>query len=62
MPTRRMTIGNPAARSPLMRKGGAHRRSRSGERHKLREELEAELEEWPEKGDGRGRRERVNVR
>jgi hypothetical protein len=36
MPTRRGVIGNPVARSPLLRKGGVHQRPRSGERQRRR--------------------------
>jgi len=46
MATRPRTIGNPVARSPLLRKGGPHQRSRSGERQSERDELAAELEQW----------------
>ena len=38
MPIRR----NPVARAPILRKGGAHQRVRSGERHKER----LQLNEW----------------
>jgi hypothetical protein len=43
MPTRRRILGNPVARSPLLRKGGAHQRTRSGERQLQRADLEAAL-------------------
>lgn len=36
---------NPVARSPLLRKGGAHGKSRSGERMKTRNALRRELEQ-----------------
>ena len=36
---------NPIARSPLLRKGGAHRKSKSGERMKSRDELRREADE-----------------
>jgi hypothetical protein len=48
MPTRRRIIGNPVARSPLLRKGGAHQRARSGERQLQRADLEAALGQWRE--------------
>ena len=35
---------NPVARSPLLRKGGAHRRSRSAERMRSKRELKDEAE------------------
>lgn len=48
MPTRRGIIGNPVAKSPLLRKGGAHQRTRSGERQRQRADLETALEQWLE--------------
>jgi hypothetical protein len=48
MPTRRRILGNPVARSPLLRKGGAHQRTRSGERQRQRADLEAALGQWRE--------------
>ena len=36
---------NPIARSPLLRKGGAHKKSKSGERMKSRDELRKEVDE-----------------
>ena len=36
---------NPVARSPLLRKGGAHAKSRSGERMKTKNALRRELEQ-----------------
>ena len=57
MATRPRTIGNPVARSPLMRKGGPHRRGRSGERRIQREEVAAALEQWYR--DDRVRREKA---
>ena len=44
MPTRR----NPYVMHPLMRKGGAHQPSRSGERQSLRQQLMDELDEYME--------------
>lgn len=35
---------NPVARSPLLRKGGAHRKSRSAERMRSKRELKDEAE------------------
>jgi hypothetical protein len=46
MPENRRRFRNPVARSPLLRKGGPHQRSRSGERHQMHQALEAELDEW----------------
>lgn len=48
MPTRRGNIGNPVARSPLLRKGGAHQRARSGERQRQRADLGTAMEQWRE--------------
>jgi hypothetical protein len=42
----RQITGNPVARSPLLRKGGVHRRSPSAERRRQRQALEAEVEKW----------------
>jgi hypothetical protein len=39
-------VGNPVARSPLLRKGGVHQRSRSGERRLQRQALVEEVEKW----------------
>lgn len=36
---------NPYACSPLLKKGGAHRSSRSGQRHNARQAMLAELDE-----------------
>ncbi|MCB1877782.1 MAG: hypothetical protein KDH88_17550 [Chromatiales bacterium] len=45
-------IRNPVARSPLLRKGGTHERSRSGERQSEQRRLERELARWhPDKRD-----------
>jgi hypothetical protein len=44
---------NPAARSPLLRKGGAHQKSRSGERRKRKQATNNEAREWSTKGTGR---------
>ena len=43
---RRPVIRNLAARSPLMRKGGVHRRSVSAERRELGCDLDVELLAW----------------
>ena len=47
---------NPVARSPLLRKGGAHRKSRSAERmrskRELMEEAEASRDEDPDRNAG----------
>jgi len=46
MPRRNSNQRNHAARSPLMRKGGAHVQSKTGERVRERLDLEFEVEEW----------------
>lgn len=46
-------VGNPVARSPLMRKGGAHRQSASGERVRARLSTRAALEDWLDERDER---------
>ena len=38
MPERRRALRNPVATSPLMRKGGVHRRPRSGQRQRERDD------------------------
>lgn len=40
---------NPVARSPLLRKGGVHRKSRSAERMQSKRELKEEAEDEREK-------------
>jgi len=37
---------NPVARSPLLRKGGAHQESKTNERRNARQALENQLEDW----------------
>lgn len=51
MPENRRRFRNPVARSPLLRKGGPHLVSRSGERQNQRQALEAELDNWWEESD-----------
>jgi hypothetical protein len=51
MPENRRRFRNPVARSPLLRKGGPHQPSRSGERHNQRQALEAELDAWRDEYD-----------
>lgn len=41
-----MPNGNPIARNPLLRKGGAHQHSRSTDRRQVREALNHAVEEW----------------
>lgn len=51
MPEHRRRVRNPVARSPLLRKGGPHQRSRSSERREQRLELEAALDSWWDEED-----------
>jgi len=46
MPRRNNNQRNHAARSPLMRKGGAHAQSKTGKRVRERLAVELEVEEW----------------
>ena len=51
MPENRRRVRNLVARSPLLRKGGPHQKSRSGERHDQRRVLEEALNAWWEERD-----------
>lgn len=42
---------NPVARSPLMKKGGVHQKSRSGQRQQERDVVQSELDEWADEDD-----------
>lgn len=46
MPNNRRRIRNPVARSPLLRKGGPHQTSRSGERQQQRHAVQDAWDEW----------------
>lgn len=47
-------VRNPVARTPILGKGGAHVKSRSGERHKLKQQTRREARQWSrEKGADR---------
>ncbi|HRD65245.1 MAG TPA: hypothetical protein PKY50_03735 [Candidatus Competibacter sp.] len=37
---------NPVAAAPILRKGGAHQKSRTAERSKARDQLKRETAEW----------------
>lgn len=39
---------NPVARSPLLRKGGAHQDTKTSQRRNARHALEGQLEDWRE--------------
>lgn len=39
---------NPVARSPLLRKGGAHQETKTNQRRDARRALEGQLEDWRE--------------
>ena len=45
---------NPVARSPLLRKGGVHRKTRSAERMKSRRNLKDEVEDTMDRRPDRG--------
>jgi len=45
---------NPVARSPLLRKGGAHKKSKSGRRMKSKEELRKEADRPDSKAGDNG--------
>lgn len=42
---------NPVARSPLLRKGGVHQKSKTGQRVQARLALHSVLEEWLDEPD-----------
>ena len=46
MKTRKPFYRNPVAQSPLLRKGGAHQVSKSGQRGRSRMALSSALDEW----------------
>ncbi len=46
MPEQPRQIRNPVARSPLLRKGGAHQESRTAARQSQRQSLRKEAEDW----------------
>jgi len=39
---------NPVARSPIMKKGGVHQKSRTSERRQKKGAVQHELDEWKE--------------
>jgi hypothetical protein len=44
-------VGNPVARSPLLRKGGVHKKNTSGKRQRARLSTSDAIEEWLEMRD-----------
>ncbi len=48
MPGRNRAIRNPVAQSPLLRKGGAHTESKTGQRVRDRMKVSSAIEEWLE--------------
>lgn len=46
MPKRNRVIRNPVAQSPLLRKGGAHTQSRTGQRVRSRVSVSSAIEDW----------------
>lgn len=53
-------IGNPVARSPLLRKGGPHERSAGAKRHRARLSTQEAIEEWLEEREEAQAKERNN--
>lgn len=45
---------NPVARSPLMKKGGVHEKSRTAKRQREKDAVQSELDEWEEEKDDQG--------
>lgn len=43
---------NPVARSPLMKKGGVHQKSRTAERQQEKDAVQSEVDEWEEEQSG----------
>lgn len=53
MPRRTIAVRNPVARSPLLRKGGAHAESKTGQRVQARLATNSAVDEWlDEREDG----------
>ncbi len=48
MPRRNRPIRNPVARSPLLRKGGPHVKSKTGQRVQTRLSTNLAIEQWQE--------------
>ncbi len=48
MPRRNRAIRNPVARSPLLKKGGAHEKSKTGQRVNNRLHTQSAIDEWLE--------------
>ncbi len=48
MPGRNRTIRNPVAQSPLLRKGGVHTESKTGQRVRDRMKVSSAIDEWLE--------------
>ncbi len=46
MPKRSIPIRNPVARSPLLRKGGPHTRSKTGQRVRTRLSTRYAIDDW----------------
>jgi len=46
MPKRNITVRNPVAQSPLLRKGGAHVKSKTGQRVRARLSTGSAIDEW----------------
>lgn len=48
MPRRNRAIRNPVARSPLLRKGGVHSQTTTGQRVRNRLQTQSAIDEWLE--------------
>jgi hypothetical protein len=48
MPKRNRAIRNPVARSPLLKKGGVHEKSKTGQRVNNRLHTQSAIDEWLE--------------
>lgn len=51
MPRRNMPVRNPVAQSPLLRKGGPHTKSKTGQRVRARLSTNSAIDEWQENLD-----------
>lgn len=53
---------NPAARSPLLRKGGVHTRPRSSQRQHVHRQLDQAVEDWHADGNTATRQAKARTR
>jgi len=54
MPRRPRQIRNPVALSPLLHKGGVHIKSKTGQRVREKQSLNATIDEWLDERDYKG--------